>query len=130
MPSPKLHYLQLIFLIIISYTLSLKTSELAIADPFIYYSKQKDTYYAYGTTNANEGFECYSSKDLKTWKYEKFVLKKGNDIWGNKDFWAPEVYHVNGKYIMYYSAEERMCAAISNNPLGPFKQKEKKQCYQ
>lgn len=48
-----------------------------------------------------------------------------NDSFGNRWFWAPEVYYVKGKFYMYYTAEEHICVAISNNPLGSFIQKEK-----
>jgi beta-xylosidase len=37
-------------------------------------------------------------------------------------FWAPEVYRLNGKYIMYYSANEHLYAATADSPTGPFKQ--------
>ena len=35
---------------------------------------------------------------------------------------APEVYYVNNKFYMYYSAEEHICVAVSDSPLGPFRQ--------
>ena len=37
-------------------------------------------------------------------------------------FWAPEVYHRNGHYIMYFSANEHLFAATADSPKGPFKQ--------
>ena len=37
-------------------------------------------------------------------------------------FWAPEVYHKNGRYYMYYSANEHLYVAVANSPLGPFRQ--------
>ena len=48
------------------------------------------------------------------------------DSYGNKWFWAPEVYLIDGTYYMYYSAEEHICVATSESPLGPFRQKEKR----
>ena len=38
---------------------------LPIADPYILF--YNDTYYAYGTSRA-DGFEVYSSKDMKSWE--------------------------------------------------------------
>src|SRR5690606_3172737 len=38
---------------------------------------------------------------------------------------APEVYAINGKFYMYYSANEHICVAISESPLGPFRQEVK-----
>lgn len=94
-----------------------------LADPFILL--HDNIYYAYGTHSAN-GIAVFTSKDLKTWEQQdKLVLDKRNS-WGDKWFWAPEVYHVNGKFYMYYSANEHICVAIGDSPLGPFKQDEKK----
>lgn len=94
-----------------------------LADPFILL--YRGMYYAYGT-HAADGIEVYTSKDLKSWdKSENLALHK-NDSFGEKWFWAPEVYHVNGKFYMYYSAEEHICVAVSDSPLGPFRQVEQK----
>lgn len=98
-----------------------------LADPFILL--YKDTYYAYGTGAAN-GIEVMTSVDLKKWRRaanpkERLALHK-DDSYGDKWFWAPEVYYVNGKFYMYYSAEEHICVATSDSPTGPFIQQEKK----
>jgi beta-xylosidase len=42
------------------------------------------------------------------------------DVWSDRWFWAPEVYFVKGKFYMYYSADEHICVATSDSPLGPF----------
>jgi beta-xylosidase len=102
-------------------------SQVSLGDPFILL--YEGTYYAYGT-NAADGIEVYTSTDLKTWErpktaYQGLALHKA-DVWGEKWFWAPEVYHVNGKFYMYFSAEEHICVAVSDSPLGPFKQVEQK----
>ena len=92
-----------------------------LADPFILL--HDGTYYAYGTHNRN-GIEFHTSTNLKEWKYGGLALHK-NDSYGEKWFWAPEVYHINGKFYMYYTAEQRICAAIADSPTGPFKQVKK-----
>ena len=74
-----------------------------LGDPFI--MLHDGTYYAYGT-HADDGIEVYTSDDLKTWKYKGMALQK-KDVWADRWFWAPEVYEVNGKFYMYYSADER-----------------------
>lgn len=95
----------------------------SLADPFI--MLHNDVYYAYGT-HSNDGIAAFTSNDLKKWrKVEKLTLHK-NDSYGERWFWAPEVYYVNGKFYMYYSAEEHICVAVSDFPLGPFKQTEQK----
>ena len=93
-------------------------SQVPLADPYILLDG--DTYYAYGTNDAN-GIRCYTSDDLRVWKYEGLALNKTNTT-ETQWFWAPEVYHVKGKYIMYYSANEHLYAATSSSPKGPFVQ--------
>jgi beta-xylosidase len=80
------------------------------------------TYYAYGTSSP-DGIIVYTSEDLKTWRIPEnnLALNKA-DVWADRWFWAPEVYYVNGKFHMYYSADEHICVATSDSPLGPFKQ--------
>lgn len=98
-----------------------------LGDPFILY--HQGTYYAYGTNDPN-GIEVFVSDDLKTWRRPvdsnfRLALKK-DDVWADRWFWAPEVYFVNGKFYMYYSADEHICVATSDSPLGPFKQEVKR----
>lgn len=94
-----------------------------LADPTIFY--ENGTYYLYGT-GSNEGFQVFTSKDLKTWEGPKgatggFALKKG-DSFGTKGFWAPQVFTFKGKYYMAYTADEFIAIASADSPLGPFRQ--------
>lgn len=101
------------------------SEKLPIADPFILY--HEGTYYAYGTSS-DSGFEVYYTKDLVSWKKSgSFALDK-KDSYGDKWFWAPEVYYdaSQKKFYLYYSAEEHICVATSDSPLGPFIQDVKK----
>ena len=99
------------------------TNSVLLADPFI--MLYEGVYYAYGT-HSEDGIEVYTSDDLNGWKeVPGLALHKDNSI-GDKWFWAPEVYYVNGKFYMYYTAEEHMCVATSDSPLGPFIQEVKK----
>lgn len=89
-----------------------------LADPYILLDN--GTYYAYGTYAA-DGIAYFTSKNLKDWEYGGLALSKENtseDRW----FWAPEVYNKNGKYYMYYSANEHLYVATSDSPCGPFVQ--------
>ena len=94
------------------------------ADPFIFY--ENGTYYLYGT-RYDDGIGVLVSRDLRHWSVpegkERWMALYKDDSYGERNFWAPEVYHVGGRYIMYYSAEEHICAAESDSPLGPFRQK-------
>ncbi|MBQ3957312.1 MAG: family 43 glycosylhydrolase, partial [Bacteroidaceae bacterium] len=75
-------------------------SQIPLADPYILLDGDK--YYAYGTHDAS-GIRCYSSDDLRSWKDEGQALNKANTT-ETQWFWAPEVYHIGDRYIMYYSA--------------------------
>lgn len=93
-----------------------------LADPFILLDG--DTYYAYGT-GSDYGIPVYTSKDLEHWTARGLALNR-SDVWADRWFWAPEVYKVNGRYYMYYSADEHVCVATADSPFGPFRQQERK----
>ena len=113
-------FLFFILLFVISLPFSAQTpqSQVPLADPYILLDG--DTYYAYGT-HAADGIECWRSKDLQYWNYVGLALEKKNTT-EQQWFWAPEVYYKNGKYYMYYSANEHLFVATANSPRGPFKQ--------
>ena len=99
------------------------TNKVPLGDPFI--MLHEGTYYAYGTLS-NDGIAVFVSDDLQTWEVPKetpagLALHKSH-VWADRWFWAPEVYFVKDKFYMYYSADEHICVATSNSPLGPFKQ--------
>lgn len=101
-------------------------SPIPLGDPFIL--KVDTNYYLYGTNAAN-GIVVYQSKDLSTWSgpcgaTANLALHK-NDVWGEKWFWAPEIYQIDELFYMFYSAEEHIAVATSESPLGPFVQKYK-----
>lgn len=98
-------------------------SDVLLGDPFILLWKGK--YYAYGTSSPN-GIVVYESTDLRSWKVPEsakngLALDK-KDVWGEKWFWAPEVYASGGKFYLYFSAEEHICVATADAPTGPFRQ--------
>ena len=93
-------------------------SQVELADPYILLDNGK--YYAYGTRDG-DGIRCYSSDDLRSWKYEGLALHRNNTT-ETIFFWAPEVYHLGDKYYMYYSANQRLFVATGPSPKGPFKQ--------
>ena len=97
------------------------------ADPYVLL--HEGVYYAYGTFRSNEGVGVAVSRDLKSWDFwqgrakDGFALHK-DDSYGDKWFWAPEVYRIGNRFVMYYSAETHTCAAVADSPLGPFRQAE------
>jgi beta-xylosidase len=95
-----------------------------LADPFILL--HDGIYYAYGT-GGSQGISVYVSDDLATWKKTPAPALAKKDSFGEKQFWAPEVYYKkeNKTFYMFYSAEEHICVATAPSPLGPFKQENK-----
>lgn len=80
---------------------------------------------------------CYSSKDMKTWKYESVIMKADNKSsiqWASTDYsaWAGQVVKYKNKYYFYYCTwakkeidNDKQCigVAVSDSPTGPFKDK-------
>ena len=99
-------------------------ARIAFGDPFILL--HDGVYYAYGTASPN-GIEVYTSNDLLTWQTapdNRLALHK-DDVWATRNFWAPEVNYINGKFYMYFSGDSHICVATSDSPLGPFRQEVK-----
>jgi len=100
------------------------TAQVSLGDPFILL--YEDVYYAYGT-HAEDGIEVYTSDDLEIWEKADHLALHKDDSWGDRWFWAPEVYYIpeKEKFYMYYSVDEHMSVATADSPLGPFKQEVK-----
>ncbi len=108
---------------------TIDTSGIFLADPTIL--AHEGIYYLYGTdgTRSNWGFKVYRSKNLQDWEGpvgvdNGFALVKDN-VFGDKGFWAPQVWFENGIFYMAYTANENIAIATSDSPLGPFVQKNK-----
>lgn len=100
------------------------------ADPYVLY--HDGLYYLYGT-GGSDGIKVYMSKNLAVWTAARgasngYALHK-DDVFGDKWFWAPEVYYIEerNKFYMFYSANERISVAESDSPLGPFVQSAEQQ---
>ncbi len=102
-------------------------------DPFIL-SASDGKYYMYGTGGTEKGFVAYSSDNLADWSLVGEVYN-GNqpDSWTVKNYWAPEVYEIDNKYYMFFSADWkvnptnelenfRIGVAVSDSPTGPFRE--------
>jgi arabinan endo-1,5-alpha-L-arabinosidase len=79
-------------------------AQVGVHDPVM--AKQGERYYLFST---GPGITFYSSTDLKNWKPEGRVFKDG-PAWAtraaptfNDHIWAPDIYHHDGKYYLYYS---------------------------
>ncbi len=85
-----------------------------------------DTYYIYPTSDKPEwmttDFSVWSSKDLIDWKNEGVILDVAHDLkWANVKAWAPDCIERGGKYYFYFCANHDIGVAVSDSPLGPFK---------
>lgn len=112
----------MLLLLLPAVTFAKPRQKVPLADPFILY--HDGLYYAYGT-GAPDGIEVYTSRNLRSWERRGLALHR-DDVWGDHWFWAPEVYEANGTWYMYFTAEEHICVATADSPLGPFRQKVKK----
>ncbi|QCX37424.1 glycoside hydrolase [Aureibaculum algae] len=107
--------------------------EVQFGDPYVL-DNGNGIYYMYGTGGgAKDGFSVYSSNNLIDWKYESQVYHGNTEnSWNVGHFWAPEVYKINNKFYLFFSADWRnnptkelenfrIGVAISDNPTGPFR---------
>ncbi|MBR3196008.1 MAG: glycoside hydrolase family 43 protein [Clostridia bacterium] len=100
-----------------------------IGDPFVL--RASDGFYYLYATSAKDGFLCWKSEDLVNWDCCGYCYKAGKNAWGERDFWAPECYEINGKFYFFYSAHykvnpnnelENYCigCGVADAPTGPF----------
>lgn len=103
----------------------------AFGDPYIL--KASDgKFYMYGTGGVENGFQASVSSDLVHWENLGRIYQGNTDeSWTVANFWAPEVYEIDGKYYMLFSADWkhnptnegenfRIGVAVSDSPAGPF----------
>src|SRR5829696_3002443 len=101
-----------------------------LADPDVLL--HEGVYYLYATSITNLGYFVWTSRDLVNWEqHEEMALARDQLSWGSQNFWAPDALHRNGKFYLFYSCvgpvssgrtSHRICVAIADNPLGPFKE--------
>lgn len=100
-------------------------------DPYIL-KASNGKYYMVGTGGVKDGFKMYSSADLKEWKDEGRIYSGNTEkSWGIANFWAPELYEIDGRFYLLFSADWRenptgeqenfrIGVAVSDSPTGPF----------
>lgn len=89
-------------------------------------------YYLYFTGEApnDHSFVCRSTTDFSHWK-EEGVVFDGKGTWARNTYWAPEAYFHNGKYWLFFSAQNsdlpwteeehfNIGVAVADKPTGPF----------
>lgn len=97
------------------------------ADPTVI--RTKDGFYLYATQTSNYWIPIYFSKDLVNWEFKRSAFRNATkpQIPGGGAFWAPEIRHINGKYVLYFSWAEwgngdasYTAVATSDSPVGDF----------
>ena len=107
-------------------------NDIQIRDPFVYVMKDEAMYYLFGTTDKNpwnqrgEGFDAYTSTDLKHWEGPHRVFTPALGFWGTHDFWAPEVHHFGDKYYLFATFKSALARRgtqilVSDSILGPYR---------
>lgn len=104
--------------------------EILIRDPYVVTYDEK--YYLYGTDGENafsgemDSFHVYVSEDLNNWKGAYTIYENDGSFWADAQYWAPEVYEVDGEFYLYGSmgGSSRDTKGIqlfkSDDPLGTF----------
>ncbi|HEX2983666.1 MAG TPA: glycoside hydrolase family 43 protein [Ignavibacteriales bacterium] len=73
-------------------------------------------------------FDCFSSPDLVNWTKHERILDTSAVKWAKKAMWAPGVIENNGKYFLFFSANDvhegeigGIGVAVADKPEGPYK---------
>lgn len=101
------------------------------ADPFIL--RTTDGWWLFTSHDApdNRRIPIYHSTDLHTWTFVRGAVAQGPrpDSWNRRNFWAPEVAFIDGRYHLYYTAMpdgtpenegNRVGLAVADHPAGPY----------
>lgn len=100
--------------------------EIAFADPTII--RENGKYYLTGTgDNHPQGFTMLESADLRTWQVMtgdsvQYLLKEGDNVFGDKGFWAPQWFRDGTHCYLTYTANEQTVLAEADSWKGPFVQ--------
>ena len=73
-------------------------------------------------------FDAFSSKDLITWKKHSRILDVKDVSWAEFALWAPATIHANGKYYLFFGANDIQSdkesggigVAVADRPEGPY----------
>lgn len=72
-------------------------------------------------------FDAFSSSDLAHWEKHPRVLQNAQVKWAEKAMWAPAVLENNGKYYLFFSANDvhegeigGIGVAVADKPEGPY----------
>lgn len=91
-----------------------------------------DTYWIYPTWSdlyeRQTFIDCFSSKDLVNWERHHAIIDTDRVKWAHKCMWAPAIVENNGKYYLFFSANDvhegetgGIGVAVAERPEGPFR---------
>jgi beta-xylosidase len=92
-----------------------------------------DAYWIYPTYSAPYDkqvfFDCFSSSDLVNWQKHSRILSTDDVAWAKRAMWAPSVIEKNGKYYLFFGANDIQSdrevggigVAVADKPSGPFR---------
>lgn len=73
-------------------------------------------------------FDAFSSKDLVNWTKHENIITQNEISWLRMALWAPSVINANGKYYLFFGANDvhegeigGIGVAVADKPEGPFK---------
>jgi arabinan endo-1,5-alpha-L-arabinosidase len=100
-------------------------------DPYVLPVPEEGLYYLYGTSDEDpwhrpgRGFDAWVSTDLRRFQGPFPVFRPPPGFWGERNFWAPEVYRRAPGWVMLASFKaEGVSRAVqalwSSSPRGPF----------
>ncbi len=82
------------------------------ADPYVLWANGR--YYLYATAEEDGVFQVRISDDLLHWSAPKVIFRAGADFWGRDCFWAPECHVIDGKYYLFFSANQKASDALES----------------
>ncbi len=102
--------------------------------PFTHHTSRRDDR---PDLNSSPGIRLFSSKDLKNWKFENWIVKSSelpDDCPYKHRFWAPELRKMNGRYYIIFYADNWIkdeynsrgemgyvgFVGVADNPAGPY----------
>jgi hypothetical protein len=66
-------------------------------------------------------FHVYSTSDLKIWTDHGSLFDCKDITWNDGAAWDGDCVEANGKYYYYFPMVDKIGVAVSDNPIGPFK---------
>jgi beta-xylosidase len=94
------------------------------------FGKQFWIYPTYSAVYDKQVFlDAFSSPDLVNWTKHERIVDTASIKWAKRAVWAPSVIHRNGKYFLFFSANDiqnneqkgGIGIAVADQPEGPFK---------